>query len=58
MKEFKISLLTHKYEVFKIDNDETITLMYDRFNNKLYVPKGWEGQRKDGAQEEIIVICA
>lgn len=40
MKEFKISLLTHKYEVFKIDNDKTITLMYDRFNNKLYVPKG------------------
>ena len=33
VKESKINLLVTQYEVFKIDESETITQMYSRFTN-------------------------
>lgn len=33
VKEYKISLLTHKYEVFKMEESEPINDMYNRFND-------------------------
>lgn len=40
VKEFKISILTHKYELFKIEENETINDMYDRFNDIVEDLKG------------------
>ena len=35
VKENKISLLVHKYELFKMEEDESIQEMFDRFNDIL-----------------------
>lgn len=38
-KEFKISLLTHKYEAFDMEEGETINMMYNRFNDIIMVSR-------------------
>lgn len=43
MKVSKINVFTHKYEVFKMDNNETIAQIYNYFNN---IVVGLKGLRK------------
>lgn len=40
IKESQISLLTHRYAVFKMDENETINAMYNRFNDIFVGLKG------------------
>ena len=51
VKENKISLLVHKYELFKMEEDESIQEMFDRFNDIL---NGLKSLGKSYTNSEIV----
>lgn len=58
VKESKISLLNHKYVVLKMDNDKTITQMYNHFNDIVVGLKGLvKIISKTGSIENCYLLC-
>ena len=58
VKESKINILVHKYELFKMDSNETITCMFTRFTD---IVNGLKSLGKNYTNSDLVrrffVVC-
>ena len=55
VNEFKINILVHKYELFKIESSESITNIFTRFTNIINGLKSGKDYTNRGLVRKIII---
>lgn len=56
VKESKISLLTHRYKVFKMEENQNVNAMYNRFNDIVLNLKGcWKTIEKAELNHKLLL---